>query len=75
VTADSAGTKGLDLTGAVWRKSTQGLPGMPNSVEVASVGGMIVVRNADDPDGPKLVFNSNEWDAFVEGAKEGEFDI
>ncbi len=33
------------------------------------------MRNGADPDGPVLVFTQAEWDAFVEGAKDGEFDL
>jgi hypothetical protein len=44
-------------------------------VEVAFVGGAIAVRDSKNPAGPALVFTSEEWDAFVAGAKDGEFDL
>lgn len=62
-----------DLTNAEWKTSSAGND--EASVEVAFVEDMIVVRNSLHPDGPVLVFNQAEWDAFVGGAKDGEFDI
>jgi len=46
-----------------------------NCVEVA-VGddGSTLVRDGKDPDGPRLAFTSEEWTAFLQGAKTGEFD-
>ena len=63
----------VDLEGAVWQKSSRG-PIEDNSVEVAFVGDAIAVRDASDPAGPVLIFTPAEWDAFVDGAKDGEFD-
>ncbi|MFD1546185.1 DUF397 domain-containing protein [Nonomuraea guangzhouensis] len=31
------------------------------------------VRDFKDPDGPVLRFTVGEWDAFIKGAKDGEF--
>lgn len=45
-------------------------------VEVAFTDdGYIHVRDSKDPSGPVLKFTSAEWDAFVAGAKDGEFDL
>lgn len=69
-------TKGtFDTSRAVWRRSAQGPPDDSNCIEVAFVDDLIGVRDARDPDGPVLVFTEAEWDAFVEGAKDGEFDL
>jgi hypothetical protein len=65
----------LDLSGAQWRKTTHAGPDGDNCVEVAFVGEAIAVRDAKDPDGPALIFTAAEWDAFVGGAKDGEFDL
>ena len=65
----------VDLAGAVWRKSTRSGPWTDNCVEVAFVDSAIVVRDSTSPDGPFLVFTAEEWDAFVDGAKDGEFDV
>jgi len=35
----------------------------------------ILVRDSKDPSGPVLKFNKAEWEAFLLGAKDGEFDI
>ncbi len=34
----------------------------------------IVMKDAKKPDGPVLYFTEAEWDAFVAGVKDGEFD-
>lgn len=45
-------------------------------VEVASLpDGQIAVRDSKDTAGPVLRFTSSEWQAFVAGARNGEFDI
>jgi hypothetical protein len=69
--------KGLrvNLDGAQWRKSDRGGPDADNCVEVAFVDGAIAVRQSSNPTGPVLLFTQSEWDAFVEGAKDGEFDL
>jgi hypothetical protein len=70
-------SKGLsvDLSSAVWRKSSRSGPYTDNCVEVAFVGGTIAVRDSKDPSGGVLLFTPGEWDAFVDGAKAGEFDL
>lgn len=70
-------TKGfcLDLSRAAWRKSSRSGPNCDNCVEVACVGGAIAVRDSKNPTGPALVFTRDEWDAFLGGAKDGEFDL
>jgi hypothetical protein len=70
-------TKGLrvDLRQAVWRKSTASGPYSDNCVEVAFVDSAIAVRDSKHPNGPVLLFTQAEWDAFVGGAKDGEFDL
>jgi hypothetical protein len=42
---------------------------------VAFAGGAIAVRDSKNPVGPALIFTPDEWDAFVGGAKDGEFDL
>ena len=34
-----------------------------------------IVRDGKDPDGPRLTFSVDEWTAFLQGAKAGEFDV
>jgi Domain of unknown function (DUF397) len=46
-----------------------------NCVEVTELpGGSVGVRNSRDADGPVLAFTQGEWDAFLGGARLGEFD-
>jgi hypothetical protein len=42
---------------------------------VAFVGEAIAVRDSKNPVGPALIFTQSEWDAIVDGAKDGEFDL
>lgn len=70
-------TKGLrvDLDGAEWLTSSRSGSDGDNRVEVAFVGDAIAVRDSKNPAGPALIFTTAEWDAFVGGAKDGEFDL
>jgi hypothetical protein len=46
-----------------------------NCVAVAALAdGSIVVRRAGIESGPELRFSADEWDAFLAGARDGEFD-
>lgn len=42
-------------------------------VEVATRDGLVGVRDSKDRSGPVLVFDDQEWEAFVAGVKNGEF--
>lgn len=62
------------ITGARWMKSTRSGPTGGNCVEVAFLpDGEVAMRNSRQPDGPALVFTRGEWDAFLGGARDGEF--
>jgi hypothetical protein len=43
-------------------------------VEIASAAGNIAIRDSKDPDGPVLVYTTSEFRAFLDGARNGEFD-
>lgn len=55
-----------------WRKS--GASGSSDCVEVAEIGESILIRDSKDPAGPILTFTHSEWNAFVVGIRNGEFD-
>ncbi|GGK37882.1 DUF397 domain-containing protein [Pilimelia terevasa] len=67
-----------DLTGAIWRKSQRSGNG-GNCVEVAdnllAREGLVFVRDSKNPDAAGLAFTAAEWDAFVGGVRDGEFDL
>ena len=60
-----------DLTGAIWHKSTRsGANG--DCVEVAdNLPGVVAVRDSKNPHGPKLIFQTPAWSAFVADLKRG----
>jgi Domain of unknown function (DUF397) len=35
---------------------------------------MVVMRDSSKPDGDALYYTPNEWEAFILGVKDGEFD-
>jgi hypothetical protein len=59
-------------TDGKFRKST--LSAEINCVEVADDGTTVSVRDSKNTDGPTLSFTPGEWDAFIGGAKAGQFD-
>jgi len=61
-----------DLPIAPWRKSSTSEGG--DCVEVATLADAIGVRDSKDPAGPVLRFSRSEWRAFLQGARNGEFD-
>ncbi|MFI0408255.1 DUF397 domain-containing protein [Actinomadura sp. 3N508] len=61
------------LAAGLWRKSTRS-EGMGDCVEV-TVAHWVGVRDSKDPDGAVLWFTGTEWNAFLAGAKDGEFDL
>ncbi len=68
------GSQHAGLSGASWVKSSRSGPTGGNCVEVAFLAdGNIAMRNSRQPDGPSLVFTQAEWDAFLGGARDGEF--
>jgi hypothetical protein len=57
-----------------WRTSTRsGDNGQ--CVEVRRVDDTIEIRDSKDQAGPALNFTTAEWEAFIGGAKHGEFDL
>jgi hypothetical protein len=66
----------MDLTRAVWRKSSYSSGNGGNCVEVArNLPGAVAVRDSKNPDGPKLMFSCAVWRAFTAAVQDGEFDL
>jgi Domain of unknown function (DUF397) len=64
----------VDLTRAAWRKAARS--GINGCVEVGLVDDdQIAVRDSKDRQGPVLIFTAHEWEAFLGGARDGEFEI
>jgi hypothetical protein len=67
---------GLDLSAQSWQRSGPG----DGAIEVAFVpaagGGTqwVLMRIAGDPSGRVLVYDRHEWECFVDGVRNGEFD-
>jgi hypothetical protein len=69
---------GVDPALVEWERSGEDA----GSIEIAMPGGAgrwargdwVLMRVADDPDGRILVFDRNEWECFIDGARNGEFD-
>lgn len=59
----------------MWKKSKKSSAEGSNCVEVLFADGSVYVRDSKDKGtGPELAFTRAEWDAFIDGAKSGEFD-
>jgi Domain of unknown function (DUF397) len=65
----------VDLSRAAWRKSTRS-NAEGACIEVAdNLAGVVALRDSKDKAGPVLVLSPDEWRAFIDGAKAGEFDL
>jgi Domain of unknown function (DUF397) len=63
----------VDMSSAAWRKAARS--GVNGCVEVGLVDDQIAVRDSKDREGPVLIFTANEWEAFLGGARDGEFEL
>ena len=68
------GVRSTLIEGVEWKKSARSNPG-GNCVELAALpDGGFAMRNSRFPEGPALVYTRAEIEAFIGGAKDGEFD-
>ena len=56
-----------------WQRSSY--CGTNACVEVAQVSGQFMVRDSKNPDVAPFVFSADEWTAFVNGVRAGEFGV
>jgi hypothetical protein len=69
---------GIDLAAQAWQRSGRG----DGAIEVAfarspgprAPAEWVLLRVAGDPDHRVLVFDRHEWECFLDGARNGEFD-
>ena len=65
---------GTAIAGSTWVKSSLSFAN-GNCVEVSELpGGAVAVRNSRDREGAVLRFTPDEWQAFLGGVRNGEFD-
>ena len=60
----------MDLTGAIWHKSSRSSANGGDCVEVAgNLPGVVGVRDSKDRQGPVLIFDRSVWASFVESVR------
>lgn len=67
----------IDFSSVEWLSSPtpEGEDAEGGPVEIAFLDdGNVAMRSGEEPEGPVLIFTPAEWDAFVGGVKDGEFD-
>ncbi|MFR9802579.1 DUF397 domain-containing protein [Pseudonocardia sp. RS010] len=64
-----------ELGGLVWRHSTFSQGSDQTCRDVAFTPGQVVVRDSKDPEGPVLRFTAREWEVFLLGVRNNEFDL
>ncbi len=64
-----------DLSDVKWRKSRHSTD-ETGCVETAFLAdGRVAVRDSKDREGPAQIYTLREWRAFINGAKDGDFDL
>ena len=66
----------MDLSNAVWRKSSRSRDNGGACVEVArNLPGIVAVRDSKNPNGPVLTIESAGWQDFIADVKAGRHDV
>jgi len=67
---------GIDIGAQAWRRSGDGRGAVEVAFvrESATAGEWILMRVVGDPGGRILVYDRHEWECFLDGVKNGEFD-
>ena len=69
---------GVDLSTVRWHISTRSSSGGANCVEAGPLNdgtGRVALRHSKHPDGLVIIYTRAEWDAFLGGVKDHEFDF
>jgi hypothetical protein len=74
----TADALGIDLSRLAWRSS-----GADGAIEIATAGlggepggqHWVLMRVAGDPEDRVLVYDRHEWECFLDGVRNGEFDL
>ncbi|MBV9379131.1 MAG: DUF397 domain-containing protein [Streptosporangiaceae bacterium] len=73
----AVGELGIDPGAQAWQRSGEG----SGTIEIAfpagdawARGDWVLMRVAGDPEGRILVFDRHEWECFLDGVRNGEFD-
>ena len=65
----------FDAACVTWRRNTD-IDGNPGTLEIGYAdNGMVGLRYVNEPDGATLIYTPQEWDAFIDGVRKGEFDV
>ena len=67
-----------DLPPVAWHISSSSDSGGPSCVEAGPVldgSGRVAVRHSREPDAATIVYTRAEWEAFLGGVRDGEFDF
>ncbi|MBB4914010.1 DUF397 domain-containing protein [Streptosporangium saharense] len=66
----------VELATAAWRKATKSASNDGNCIEVAPLSdGRVGIRDTEAPEKAPYIVRASVWDAFIDGAKKGEFDF
>ncbi len=65
---------GIEAGALAWRRSTEGEGAIEVAFARASGQEWVLMRLTGDPDGRVSVFSRFEWDCFLDGVRNGEFD-